>query len=78
MPHKEDNFFEAPMKKLGILLMISFIISIGCASTEQIRAGNSEKLMLLSSGMTKALVLQVMGTETIKIGMEIITNPYRS
>ena len=78
MPHKEDNFFEAPMKKLAILLMISFIISTGCASTEQIRAGNRENLMLLSPGMTKAEVLQVMGTETIRVGMEVITNPYRS
>jgi len=30
MPHKEDNFFEAPMKKLVPLLVILFGL-IGCA-----------------------------------------------
>jgi hypothetical protein len=61
------------MKKLGIHVLILFII-FGCASTvEQLRTKNRENLLRLSFGMTKFDVLQIMGTETI----ESVNNPYR-
>ena len=61
------------MKKLGIQVLILFII-LGCASTvEQLRTKNRENLLRLSLGMTKFDVLQIMGTETI----ESVNNPYR-
>ena len=33
MPHKEDNFFEAPMKKQALLIFVLLVMS-GCAATE--------------------------------------------
>ena len=61
------------MKKLGIHVLILFII-FGCSSTvEQLRTKNRENLLRLSLGMTKFDVLQIMGTETI----ESVNNPYR-
>ena len=42
MPHKEDNFFEAPMKKPVPLLVILFGL-IGCAySIKDIDVSNSD------------------------------------
>lgn len=67
----------------SLVLMTLF----GCATLDSVRAHNREKLLLLSPGMTKSEVLQVMGTETVTTYVDVIassyittaiTNPYRS
>ena len=66
------------------------ILLSGCATADSVRAVNRQHLALLSLGMPKAEVLQVMGTNTIttmdydgNIGQygqnirQTINNPYR-
>lgn len=79
------------MKKF--LICFGLILVAGCSSgppmselTEQARTQNREKLVRLSVGMSKAEVLQIMGTKTmvlethtVTFGPEVkrINNPYR-
>lgn len=58
-------------------LLLAF--AAGCASLSDIRAQNRQKLLQLSIGASKADVLRIMGTETVKADEgSVITNPYRS
>ncbi len=59
-------------------LTLAFLV-IGCASMNQIRAQNREKLLLLSPGMSKGEVLSAMGRKTITSEFgDVINNPYRT
>lgn len=65
---------------LAAVLGIVSMTLLGCApSNDAIRAQNRENLLKLSMGMSKAEVLQIMGTKTIKSdGDWTINNPYKS
>ena len=64
-------------RNIFIVLMISVLLS-GCARLSEIRGENRQKLLGLSTGLTKQEVLNVMGTETMKTRRRVITNPYRT
>ena len=62
----------------GVVLCICFS---GCRSSlERFRGMNRENIMKLSEGMTKAQVMEVMGTKTGggKYGEPRVSNPYKS
>lgn len=54
------------------------LLLVGCVSLDAIRAENRQRLMNLSTGMTKSEVLAVMGTKTIMSEDGQINNPYRT
>ena len=67
---------EKPRRMLQWVL-VSAVVSSGCASVEGVRAKNREGLSRLSRGMAKAEVLSVMGTKSVTAQRMRITNPWR-
>jgi len=66
------------LRNLLIAAAVAAFLS-GCVSTSQIRADNRQKLMSLSTGLSKQEVLEKMGTKTIKADDgTVVTNPYRT
>ena len=67
------------MIKTVIFLILMCVTLSACASLEQIRADNRQKLTGLSAGMSKQEVLSLMGTKTVRSGDgTIVTNPHRT
>lgn len=66
--------------KRTLLILLSASLFASCASVDTVRNQNRRKLAHLSIGMTKAEVLDVMGTRTARFlrGMESVTNPHRT
>lgn len=67
------------MRGSAIFFLAILIMSlVGCATVDKIITRNRESLARLSLGMTKAEVLQTMGTKTIlPYAARRINNPYR-
>ena len=65
------------MKRLLVIMLTCLLLS-GCATVDSIRADNRQNLIKLSMGMSKAEVLNTMGTKTIWAEGTTINNPYRS
>ena len=63
---------------LSILLLSLFLIS--CVSLDKIRTENRTNLNRISLGMSKSEVLNIMGTETVRVfdSRKRINNPFRT
>lgn len=66
------------LKNIFVIVSVCLMVT-SCASTNQIRADNRNKLLSLSAGMSKIDVLKTMGTKTqTSSDGTVITNPYRT
>ena len=67
------------MKKLGVALLVSLLL-LGCAggSLSELAHENQSSIIKLTVGMTRATVIDLMGTKSASTNDGLVANPFRS
>jgi hypothetical protein len=67
------------MRTALLLCVLGVLMWVGCTSADTVASINRSRLSQLSKGMSKAQVLKIMGTDTLRSGEpQGISNPWRT